>query len=119
MLAHAEMDIARAPAPGRHVAPVLEGEVRRGREVRRPADELGEPGCEGVQHLPRRRARGLGIGGGGGGGGGRRGGVPPPLRPPARGPPPPLPGPPPGVPAPPLRVVPALGLVAGPRRPPP
>src|SRR5206468_8961849 len=38
MLAHAEMDIARAPAPGRHVAPVLEGEVRRGREVRRPAE---------------------------------------------------------------------------------
>ena len=72
MLAHAEMDIARAPAPGRHVAPVLEGEVRRGREVRRPADELGEPGREGVQHLPRRRARGLGIGGGGGGGGGGR-----------------------------------------------
>src|SRR2546425_10383807 len=65
MLAHAEMDIARAPAPGRHVAPVLEGEVRRGREVRRPAHELGEPGRDGVQHLPRRRARGLGIGGGG------------------------------------------------------
>src|SRR5438034_4238580 len=71
-LAQAEMDMARAPAPGRHVAPVLEGEVRRGREVRRPADELGEPGREGVQHLPRRRARGLGMGGGGGGGGGGR-----------------------------------------------
>src|SRR5207249_2098835 len=68
MLAHAEMDITRAPPPGRHVAPVLEGEVRRGREVRRPTYELGGPGREGVQQLPRRLARGLGIGGGGEGG---------------------------------------------------
>src|SRR2546422_6042969 len=83
------MDIARAPAPGRHVAPVLEGEVRRRREVRRPAHELGEPGRDGVQHLPRRRARGLGIGGGGRG---RRETVVPAVPPTAREPAPALGG---------------------------
>src|SRR5207244_3644683 len=59
------LDEPRLQERGRRGGRELEREVRRGREVRRPADELGEPGRDGVQHLPRRRARGLGIGGGG------------------------------------------------------
>ena len=65
VLAHAEMDVAGSPASRRDVAPVLEDHVRRGREIRRPADQLGELRRDGVQHLSRRDARRLGVGGGG------------------------------------------------------
>ena len=56
VLAHTEMDVPPPPVPRRDVAAVLEDHIGRARQVRRAADQFGEPRRDRVEHLARRGA---------------------------------------------------------------